>query len=100
MSDLALDHLREAYKLLRDLPDHKACSVAVELAISLIEPTNSFGRLLRQQRKAAKLNVYQVAKRVGVSPNTIKNWESGSTECPEPAPGLFARRSYDVEPRQ
>lgn len=79
MSDLALDHLREAYKLLRDSPDHKDCSVAVELAISLIEPTNSFGRLLRQQRKAAKLNVYQVAKRVGVSPNTIKNWESGST---------------------
>ena len=40
----------------------------------------ALGALIRQQREAIQMSVVQLAKRIGVSRNTISNYESGRTE--------------------
>jgi Zn-dependent peptidase ImmA (M78 family)/transcriptional regulator with XRE-family HTH domain len=43
-------------------------------------PTNEVGNLIRRQRQAMQMTVAQLAVRVGVSRNTITNYEAGKTE--------------------
>ena len=43
-------------------------------------PTNEVGNLIRKQREAMQMTVAQLASRVGVSRNTITNYEAGKTE--------------------
>jgi Zn-dependent peptidase ImmA (M78 family)/transcriptional regulator with XRE-family HTH domain len=43
-------------------------------------PTNEVGNLIRKQREAMQMTVAQLAVRVGVSRNTITNYEAGKTE--------------------
>lgn len=43
-------------------------------------PTNEVGNLIRKQREAMHMTVTQLADRVGVSRNTITNYEAGKTE--------------------
>lgn len=44
------------------------------------EPTSEVGNLIRKQREAMQMTVAQLAGRVGVSRNTITNYEAGKTE--------------------
>lgn len=43
-------------------------------------PTDEVGNLIRKQREAMQMTVAQLASRVGVSRNTITNYEAGKTE--------------------
>lgn len=43
-------------------------------------PTKEVGNLIRKQREAMQMTVAQLASRVGVSRNTITNYEAGKTE--------------------
>lgn len=43
-------------------------------------PTNYVGNLIRKQRDAMQMTVAQLAGRIGVSRNTITNYEAGKTE--------------------
>jgi Zn-dependent peptidase ImmA (M78 family)/transcriptional regulator with XRE-family HTH domain len=43
-------------------------------------PINEVGTLIRKQRDAMHMTVAQLAKRIGVSRNTITNYEAGKTE--------------------
>jgi len=43
-------------------------------------PTNEVGNLIRKQREAMQMTVAHLASRVGVSRNTITNYEAGKTE--------------------
>jgi Zn-dependent peptidase ImmA (M78 family)/transcriptional regulator with XRE-family HTH domain len=43
-------------------------------------PTTKVGNLIRKQREAVQMTVAQLAGRVGVSRNTITNYEAGKTE--------------------
>ena len=43
-------------------------------------PTKEVGHLIRKQREAMQMTVAQLASRVGVSRNTITNYEAGKTE--------------------
>ena len=44
------------------------------------EPANEVGNLIRRQRESMRMTVAHLAQRVGVSRNTITNYESGKTE--------------------
>ena len=44
------------------------------------EPTNEVGNLIRKQREAVHMTVAHLASRVGVSRNTITNYEAAKTE--------------------
>ncbi|MFY8056980.1 MAG: helix-turn-helix domain-containing protein [Planctomycetaceae bacterium] len=43
-------------------------------------PTNEVGNLIRRQRESMRMSVAHLAQSVGVSRNTITNYESGKTE--------------------
>jgi Zn-dependent peptidase ImmA (M78 family)/transcriptional regulator with XRE-family HTH domain len=43
-------------------------------------PTKEVGNLIRKQREAMQMTVAQLAARIGVSRNTITNYEAGKTE--------------------
>lgn len=43
-------------------------------------PTKEVGNLIRKQREAMQMTVAQLASRIGVSRNTITNYEAGKTE--------------------
>ena len=48
-----------------------------------LSPTSSanvVGRLIRKQREAMRMTVVQLAERIGVSRNTVTNYEAGKTE--------------------
>lgn len=49
-------------------------------AVTAPAPTNDVGSLIRKQREATRMTVAQLAARVGVSRNTITNYEGGKTE--------------------
>ena len=44
------------------------------------KPPSGIGTRIRKQREAMRMTVAQLASRVGVSRNTLTNWESGRTE--------------------
>ena len=43
----------------------------------------TFAAQLKQARHAAGLSQSQAAERLGVTPQTVKNWEAGRREPPE-----------------
>ncbi len=45
-----------------------------------LEASHEIGKLIRRQREAMRMTVAQLASEVGVSRNTITNYESGKTE--------------------
>ena len=49
-------------------------------AAPALAPTNEVGNLIRKQRDAMQMTVAHLADRVGVSRNTITNYEAGKTE--------------------
>src|SRR5271170_5336303 len=49
-------------------------------AVPAPAPSNEVGNLIRKQRDAMHMTVAQLAKRIGVSRNTITNYEAGKTE--------------------
>jgi Zn-dependent peptidase ImmA (M78 family)/transcriptional regulator with XRE-family HTH domain len=51
-----------------------------KVAIPATPPTKVVGNLIRKQREAMQMTVAQLARRVGVSRNTITNYEAGKTE--------------------
>ena len=49
-------------------------------AVPAPAPINEVGNLIRKQRDAMHMTVAQLAKRIGVSRNTVTNYEAGKTE--------------------
>jgi Zn-dependent peptidase ImmA (M78 family)/transcriptional regulator with XRE-family HTH domain len=49
-------------------------------AVPAPAPSNMVGNLIRRQRDAMHMTVAQLAKRIGVSRNTVTNYEAGKTE--------------------
>ena len=49
-------------------------------AVPAPAPTKEVGNLIRKQREAMQMTVAQLASRIGVSRNTITNYEAGKTE--------------------
>lgn len=88
MPDIALDYVRAALHLFRQVPDRQLAAGALELALTLADPGADLGALVRRRRKAAGLNIVELAQRSKLSENTIRNIEEGRTR---PAQDSLAR---------
>src|SRR3972149_901883 len=59
-------------------PSEKECSMSTKMTSP--SPSGVVGNLIRRQREAMRMTVAQLAQRIGVSRNTVTNYEAGKTE--------------------
>lgn len=88
MPDIALDYVRAALHLFRQRPDRQLAAGALELALTLADPGADLGALVRRRREAADLTIPELAQRIKLCENTIRNIEAGRTR---PAQESLAR---------
>lgn len=50
---------------------------------TVVEPRTARGRLLRRVRLYFKLSQRRMAKKMGVDPATLNQWETGATRMPD-----------------
>lgn len=76
---IALNHLRAALVYMQQLQNCPLAVAAIELAIAAADPEMDFGAIVRQRRKEAGWTIPELAARVELTENTVRNIEAGRT---------------------
>lgn len=84
---IAVDHLRAALAQLRRLPHRAYLASVIDFTVAALQSKEDFGEMLHRRRKAAGWSPEELAEKVGLAPNTIRNIENGKTT---PAPATLA----------
>ena len=70
---IAVDHLRAALAQLRRLPHRAYLASVIDFTVAALQSKEDFGEMLHRRRKAAGWSPEELAEKVGLAPNTIRN---------------------------